>query len=81
MDETNFVSIANLVPIFTHSESLNNSRLGLQVAYTMQRLIASFYMKMLPTVLLEHLFLKAVTNGTHFVNIFRLLIKLLSNSI
>ena len=31
-DGTNFVNIANLVPIFTHCEFRSNSRLGLRAA-------------------------------------------------
>ena len=31
-DGTNFVNIANLVPIFTHCESFSDSRLALRVA-------------------------------------------------
>ena len=80
-DGTNFVNIADIVSICIHCEIFSNSRLILRVAQTMRRIISSFYMKKLPTVLPQHLFMKAVTDGTEFVNIFRLLVKLLSNSI
>ena len=39
-DGTNFVNIANLVPILTHCVSFSDSRLGLRVAITLYEKVA-----------------------------------------